>query len=326
MEYRPFGRTGLEVSAIGFGCWELGGTYGYFDEGEVIAAVQRALDLGVNCFDTAEGYGFGKSEVLLAKALGPRRKEVILVTKFGIGYPDRERGRDSRRSQALAAIERSLKFLQTDYVDVYLVHWPDLNTPFEETMLALEEIVQSGKARFVGVSNFRPEQIQACLAARRVDVGQYGYHLFDRRMEREIFPSIQAGGIGLMTYGSLAHGLLTGVFTPASTFEESDWRAKGKAFGLSLFTPENFATNLAVVEDLKPIATRHDKTMADLALRWVLSNPVVSVALVGFRRPAEVEANMGALGWSLDRETLNEIDAVFQRHGVEVAPPVWLEG
>jgi aryl-alcohol dehydrogenase-like predicted oxidoreductase len=325
MEYRPFGKTGLQVSAIGFGCWELGGSYGHFDENEVIAAVQRAIDLGINCFDTAEAYGFGKSEELLAKALGPRRKDIILVTKFGIGHKDREKGRDGRRSQALAAIERSLNFLKTDYIDIYLVHWPDVNTPFEETMLALEEIVQAGKVRFVGVSNFRLEQLQASMAARRVDVGQYGYHLFDRRMERDVFPYCLEHGIGMMAYGSLAHGLLTGAFTPQTTFEESDWRSKGGAFGLRPFAPENFATNLAVVEELKGLAARYNKTIADLALRWVLTNPVISVALVGFRRPQEVEANMGALGWSLDQDALAEIDAIFQKHGVDAAPPVWLE-
>jgi aryl-alcohol dehydrogenase-like predicted oxidoreductase len=325
MEYRPFGQTGLQVSAIGFGCWELGGSYGHFDETEVIAAVQRALDVGINCFDTAEGYGFGKSEALLARALGPRRKDIILVTKFGILYPDRERGRDSRRSMALAAIERSLKFLETDYIDVYLVHWPDINTPFEETMLALEEIVQSGKARFVGISNFRPEQLQSCMAARRVDVAQYGYHLFDRRMEQEILPYCREHRIGFMTYGSLAHGLLTGAFTPETTFDKTDWRSRGGAFGLKLFAPENFATNLAVVEELKQIAARRDKTVAHLALSWVLSNPAVSVALIGFRRPEEVDASLAGLGWSLNQEEKAEIDAIFQKHGVDVAPLVWLE-
>lgn len=325
MEYRPFGRTGLEVSAIGFGCWELGGSYGHFDEEEVIAAVHRSLDLGINCFDTAEGYGFGRSEQLLAKALGPRRQDVILVTKFGIGYSDRERGRDSRRSQALAAIERSLKYLNTDYVDVYLVHWPDVNTPFEETMLALEEIVRSGKARFVGVSNFRLEQLQACMAVRRVDVAQYGYHLFDRRMEEEIFPYCREHDIGVMAYGSLAHGLLTGAFSPETQFDSSDWRSRGGLFGLRLFDAENFATNLAVVEDLKEIAARYDKTVAQLALRWVLANPAVSVALVGFRRPQEVNENVGILDWTLSPADLDAIEAVFQKHGVEVVSPNWLE-
>lgn len=325
MQYRPFGQTGLEVSAVGFGCWELGGKYGHFDEKEVIDAVQLAIDLGINCFDTAEGYGFGQSEELLARALGSRRKDVLVVTKFGILYPERERGRDSRRSMALAAIERSLKFLKTDYVDVYLVHWPDISTSFEETMLALEEVVQSGKARFVGISNFRPEQLQSCMAARRVDVVQYGYHLFDRRMEQEIFPYCQEHQIGLMTYGSLAHGLLTGAFTPETTFDENDWRSKGGAFGLKLFTAENFATNLAVVEALKAVAARRDKSVANLALSWVLSNPAVSVALIGFRRPEEVRASLGGLDWSLSQEERAEIDAIFEKHQVDVAPPVWLE-
>jgi aryl-alcohol dehydrogenase-like predicted oxidoreductase len=325
MEYRPFGHTGMQVSAVGFGCWELGGQYGHYDEQEVINAVHRALDLGINCFDTAEGYGFGRSEALLARALGSRRKEVILVTKFGIYQQEGKWVRDSTRQQALAAIERSLRALETDYVDVYLIHWPDRQTPFEEPMQALEEIVQSGKARFVGVSNFKAEEIATCMATRRVDVGQYGYHLFDRRMERDVFPYCQEQGIGVMAYGSLAHGLLTGAFTPQTTFAENDWRRGGRAFGLSLFTPENFPKNLAVVEELKAIAAQHGKTVLDLALRWVLTNPAVSVGLVGFRRPEEVDGALGALDWSLSSAEQQQIDAAFARHGVDPAPPVWLE-
>lgn len=325
MEYRAFGRTGLDVSAVGYGCWEIGGGYGHFDESEVVAAVQSALDLGINLFDTAEGYGYGQSERLLGKALGARRKEAIVVTKFGIYRPEGEWQRDSRRETALAAIDRSLKALGTDYVDVYLIHWPDRETPLEESMGALEEIVQAGKARFVGVSNFTPDQIETCMATRRVDIAQYGYHMFDRRLEREIFPTISEHGIGLMTYGSLAHGLLAGAFTPETTFDEDDWRSNGIAFNIPLFTEEVFARNVAAVEDLKPIAARHGKTVAHLALRWVLSNPVVSVALVGFRRPAEVEEGAASLDWSLDEETLEEIDAVFAKHGVDTAPPAWVE-
>ena len=325
MEYRAFGRTGLDVSAIGYGCWEIGGGYGHFDENEVVAAVQRALDLGINLFDTAEGYGYGQSERLLGKALGARRKEAIVVTKFGIYRPEGEWQRDSRRETALAAIDRSLKALGTDYVDVYLIHWPDRETPLEESMGALEEIVQAGKARFVGVSNFTPDQIETCMATRRVDIAQYGYHMFDRRLEREIFPTIAEHGIGLMTYGSLAHGLLAGAFTPETSFDEDDWRSNGIAFNIPLFTEEVFARNVAAVDDLKPIAVRHGKTVAHLALRWVLSNPVVSVALVGFRRPVEVEEGAASLDWSLDQETLDEINAVFDKHGVDTAPPVWVE-
>ncbi len=326
MEYRAFGRTGLQVSAIGFGCWETGGSYGSFHEDEVIHAVHRALDLGINCFDTAEGYGFGRSESLLAKALGARRKDVILVTKFGIYQNEGKWYRDSSRAQALAAIERSLNYLQTDYVDVYLVHWPHREIPFEEPMRALEEIVQAGKARFVGISNFKADEIATCMAARRVDVGQYGYHLFDRRMEREVFPYCLEQGIGMMAYGSLAHGLLTGAFTPQTTFEENDWRRNGRAFGLSLFTPENFPKNVAVVEELKQIAAQRGKSVAHLALRWVLANPVISVGLVGFRRPQEVEEVISNFdGWSLSPAELAQIDAAFAKHGVDPAPPAWLE-
>ncbi len=325
MEYRAFGRTGLNVSAVGYGCWEIGGGYGHFDESEVVAAVQSALDLGINLFDTAEGYGYGQSERLLGKALGARRKEAIVVTKFGIYRPEGEWQRDSRREMALAAIDRSLKALGTDYVDVYLIHWPDRETPLEESMRALEEIVQAGKARFVGVSNFTPDQIETCMATRRVDIAQYGYHMFDRRLEREIFPTIAEHGIGLMTYGSLAHGLLAGAFTPETSFDEDDWRSNGIAFNIPLFTEEVFARNVAAVDELKPIAARHGKTVAHLALRWVLSNPVVSVALVGFRRPVEVEEGAASLDWSLDQETLDEINAVFDKHGVDTAPPVWVE-
>ena len=325
MEYRAFGRTGLDVSAVGYGCWEFGGNYGHFDESEIEAAIHRALDLGINLFDTAEGYGYGQSERILGKALGARRKEAIVVTKFGVYIDEGQGSRDSRRETALAAIDRSLKALGTDYVDVYLIHWPDKDVPLEETMGALEEIVQAGKARFVGISNFRPQQIETCMDTRRVDIAQYGYNLFDRRLEREVFPTIVQHGIGLMTYGSLAHGLLTGTFTSETTFDESDWRSNGTAFNIPLFTEEVFARNVAAADDLKPIAARHGKTVADLALRWVLSNPVVSVALVGFRRPEEVEANVAGLDWSLDRETLDEIDAVFAKHGVDTAPPVWVE-
>ena len=128
MELRPFGQTGIQISAVGFGCWEIGGGYGSIEESEFIKAVNRALDLGINCFDTAEAYGFGASEKSLAKALGSRRKEAVITTKFGIGYPDAPNYRDSTRKRVVESIDKSLKALNTDYVDVYLIHWPDRAT------------------------------------------------------------------------------------------------------------------------------------------------------------------------------------------------------
>jgi aryl-alcohol dehydrogenase-like predicted oxidoreductase len=327
MEYRAFGQTGLNVSAIGFGCWELGGSYGHFDDSEVISAIHRALDLGINCFDTAQGYGFGNSERLLARGLGERRKDIILVTKWGVGYNDAlsDKGRDSRAARVKLAIETSLKHLHTDYVDVYLIHWPDRRVPFDEPMRAMDDIVREGKARFVGVSNFKAEEIEACMQTRRVDVGQYGYHLFDRRMERDVFPLHAQHGIGLMGYGSLAHGLLTGAFDHNTTFESSDWRSRGGAFNMPLFTAENFSRNLRAVEELKGIARHIGSEIYHLALAWVLSNPTLSVALVGARTAGEVEANMGALEVEFSEATLKAIDMVFERNGIDTRPAIWVE-
>ena len=327
MEYRQFGQTGLEVSAIGFGCWEMGGGYGSIEETEVIAAIHRAIDLGVNCFDTAEGYGMGKSEALLAKALGNHRKDVIVVTKFGINYKnDRLRGRDSRCSMVHAAIDRSLKALNTDYVDVYLVHWPDRATPFDETMQALDEIVQQGKVRYVGLSNFKPDEIEKCMETRRVDVVQYGCNLFDRRMAKWIFPYAHENGIGVMTYGSLSYGMLTGTFTEETTFEEGDWRRGGGSdMSLRLFVPGIFQRNVRAVNELKALAEGLDRKLPHVALNWVLSNPGVSVSLVGARRTVEVEDNMGAIGWELTDDLKAEIDQIFAKYEIDTAPNKWTE-
>ena len=330
MEKRPFGRTGLQVSAIGFGCWEIGGGYGQIEENEFARAVGRALDLGINCFDTAEGYGLGASERALGKALGGRRKDAILVTKFGIGYRDKPNLRDASRARCMASIEKSLENLGTDCVDVYLIHWPDHVTPFEETMQALEDVVRQGKARFVGVSNFKRDEIEACMQGRRVDVGQYGWNLFDRRMQRDVLPYCRENGIGVMAYGSLAYGLLTGAFTENTDFGSDDWRARADKMGSiklfdTLFGPEFFPRNLRVVEDLKGLAARHGRSLPQLALRWAVSNPAVSTALVGCRTVAEVEDNVGALEWSIGEGDIAEIDAIFARHGVNPVPDRWVE-
>jgi len=330
MEKRPFGRTGLQVSVIGFGCWEIGGGYGQIEEAEFARAVARALDLGINCFDTAEGYGFGASERALARALGRRRQDVVIITKFGIGYRDKPKLRDASRARVMASIEQSLANLGTDCIDVYLVHWPDPQTPFEETMRALEDVVRQGKARFVGVSNFKREEIEACRRVRRIDVAQYGWNMFDRRMQREIFPYCREHGIGVMAYGSLAYGLLTGTFTESIDFGSDDWRARTDKMGSiklfdTLFGRECFPRNLRVVEDLKGLAARHGRSLPQLALRWSISNPVVSTALVGCRTVAEVDDNVGALGWSLAESDIAEIDAIFARHGVNPVPDRWVE-
>ncbi|HXZ87375.1 MAG TPA: aldo/keto reductase [Candidatus Binataceae bacterium] len=330
MEYRQFGQTGIQISAIGFGCWEIGGGYGSIEESEFIKAVNRALDVGINSFDTAEAYGFGASEKSLAKALGSRRKEVVITTKFGVGYPEAPNLRDGSRKRAMECIEKSLKALDTDHVDVYLVHWPDRNTPFDETMRALDDMVQQGKVRAVGLSNFRLSEIQACMSTRRVDVVQYCWNMFDRRMQKEIFPYCRENKIGVMAYGSLAYGMLTGTFTEEMTFDKNDWRARrGQLLNLNLFQhlfgADQYLKNLRAVEELKAMAKRYGKSLPQFALRWTLSNPVVSTALVGCRNPREVDDNVGALGWSISEADMKEIDAIFARHGAVTMPDSWLE-
>ncbi len=330
MDYRPFGKTDLEVSAIGFGCWEIGGTYGRIDERRFARAVEQAIDSGITCFDTAEAYGMGVSEEALARALGARRQEVVIVTKFGVGYDEMPNRRDSCRERVMASIEKSLRRLQTDHVDVYLVHWPDPSTPLDETMHALDDIVRQGKARYFGVSNFRLAQIEEAMRVRRIDVVQYCWNMFDRRMQTEIFPYCTAQEIGVMAYGSLAYGLLSGSFHAGMQFEESDWRSKGGMLGnlnlfRTLFGPEHFPRNLAAVAELTRLAAGYGKTLPQFALRWTLSNPAIGTGLVGFRDPAEVTENLGALGWTIAAADMAEIDAILARHGCVTVPPGWLE-
>ncbi len=330
MEFRQFGRTGLRVSAVGFGCWEIGGTYGRIDESQFQRAVAQAIDSGITCFDTAEAYGMGLSEEALARALGGRRNDVVIATKFGVGYEEMPNRRDSSRERVLASIDKSLQRLRTDHVDVYLVHWPDPNTPLDETMRALDDVVRQGKARFIGVSNFRLAQIEECARLRRIDVVQYAWNMFDRRMQAEIFPYCAAQQIAVMAYGSLAYGMLSGTFHAGMSFDENDWRSRGGNLGSlnlfrTLFGPEHFPRNLAAVEELKRLALKYGKSLPQFALGWTLSNPVVGTALVGFRASAEVTENLGALGWDISNADMAEIDAILARHGAVTVPPGWLE-
>ena len=317
MRYRPFGRTGLSVSVVGFGCWPMAGDrYGAIEDEEAVKAIHRALERGVNCVDTAPAYGAGHSEEVVGRALAGRRRDVILVTKCGVKVPPPGQPgplRDASRANVLREVDASLTRLGTDWVDVLLVHWPDAGTPVEETMRALEEVVASGRARFVGVSNFTGAMIAECLRTRRVDVSQVGYHMLDRRQERETFPLCLEQGIGVMGYGSLGHGLLTGAFTATTTFDPArDWRGNSVAFGQPIFRGENFTANVGVVERLRrEVAEPRGVSMSQLALAWVLGHPAVSTALVGARTPAEVDANDAGAELELTADERARIDTIL---------------
>ena len=341
MEYRKFGPTDLTVSAIGFGCYDAAGWESGFDQ--MSAAVHRAVDLGITCFDTAEIYGrrsagaklWGESERMLGRALGSRRKDMVVVTKCGTGYVNMPpKGRDSRREAIFASVEQSLQNLQTDYVDVLMPHWPDTNTPFEETTHALDSLVQQGKVRAVGLSNFALDQVKECEAARQIDAVQYHFNMIDRRVEQEISPHCQQQGIGVMVSAPLGTGLLAGTFTEDTKFGEGDFRGRGDhletvkydgAGFVAMYDKGVFQRNVRLVDDLKPIAESRGKTMPQLALRWVLSNPAVSVAIPGMLNVQELEENLGVLDWALSGEDMREIDEVFARHGVETHGPQFID-
>jgi aryl-alcohol dehydrogenase-like predicted oxidoreductase len=319
MEQRRFGDSDLVCSALGFGTWEMSTTqYGAIDVAEASQAVNAAIDRGITLFDTAEGYGPYHSEELLAKALGPRRKEVVLVTKVGFVFNAEGSivGRNSTSDYITARAEGCLKRLNTDWIDVLLIHWPDHNTPYDEPIRALEDLKAAGKIRHYGVSNFAPAMMDVCERVGHLTANQVGYHLFDRRMEKAVLPYCAEHGIGFMAYGTLAFGLLTGAFTPETTFVEWDWRSRGVAFGLPLFQREHFLKELRVVERLQELAAGHGRSVAQLAIAWVLAHPAVTVALVGMRNLHELEENVAAADWRLSDQDKADIDRIFEEEGV----------
>ncbi|MCP3853550.1 MAG: aldo/keto reductase [Actinomycetia bacterium] len=331
MEQRRIGNTDLVTSAIGFGTWEMSTTmYGSIDVTEAARAVNAAIDAGITLFDTAEVYGPFHSEELLAKALGKRRDQIILVTKVGFQYDDMKvTGTNSQPEHVIARTDSCLERLDTDVIDLMLIHWPDHDTPIEDTMGALEQLKTDGKIRHYGVSNFNVEMMETCQQHGSLAANQVGYHMFDRRMEAEVLPWCHANDVGYMSYGSLGFGLLTGAFTADTTFEKGDWRARGGAFGLPLFEAEPFAQEVRVADRLVELAKEHDKSLAQMAISWVLGHEAVSVALVGMRNEHELNENVAATEWKLTDDIRAQIDQVFADEGVPTyvdAPQALLPG
>ena len=316
MRYKKFGNSDLETSVVGFGGWPMGrGHYGSFDDNEVVRAVHASIDLGVTLFDTAAVYGWGEGEKLLGRALEGKRGDVVVVSKAGIPWDEEGGGRrrDSSRESLEKSLNESLSRLQTDYLDLFLIHWPDESRPMSVPMEAFADFQKQGKIRYGGVSNFSPQQMSDCLDVFPIVTNQVGYHLFDQRPEPEIIPFCADNGMGIMAYGSLAHGLLTGTMTPETTFEEDDWRRSLMAFGQPIFKGQNFLDNLKKVDTLKEMAANKGFSVAQLALAWVASEPTVSVALVGTRRPEEIQENVAAADWELSTSERDEIKAVVAR-------------
>jgi aryl-alcohol dehydrogenase-like predicted oxidoreductase len=304
------GMSGLDVRRVAFGTWQLGGDWGRVDEDQAIRAIRYARALGINFFDTAQAYGFGASERLLGHALRDdleaRREELVIATKGGLRMTEAGVVRDSSPTWLRSGVESSLQALGSDYIDLYQVHWPDPATPFEETASALEELVQEGKIRHVGVSNFSAQQMAEFARRRPVETLQPPYHLFRRDIEAEVLPYAQENDIGVFVYGPLAHGLLSGAIDEDSSRSPDDWRSQSP-----LFRGHTLRRKVEKVRELERFARERGHSVSQLAIAWTLARPGVDAAIVGSRRAAHIEEAVGALDLDLGVEDLAAINGIM---------------
>lgn len=303
MNYRKLGNSDLTISVVSFGCWQMAGGFAPAQEQDFIDSVNAALDAGINLFDTAEAYGAGLSEQILGRALKNRRGEALIATKIFTANYD------------LATVEqhldKSLANLQTDYVDLYQYHWPRAGfdqQDAEDAMSSMLKMVEKGKVRAFGVSNFLPDQMQACLEVTdRLVSNQPPYSLLWREVEAEILPFCREHGIGTLAYSPLAQGLLTGKYDLSN-------RPVGKArSGDVMFKEGYYEKALRVVDVIRPIAEAHGKSIAQVAVNWLISQPGVTTAICGATRPQQATDNAAATGWTL---TAHEVETL-SRAGLE---------
>ncbi len=308
MQQRNLGRSGLQVSVVGLGCNTFGANV---DQAGATAIVHRALDIGVTLFDTADSYGgMGGSETCLGIALGERRKDIVLATKFANAMNREKTLRGGSRRYVMSAIEASLKRLGTDWIDLYQMHYPDPATPIEETLRALDDSVRQGKVRYVGCSNFAAWQVvEAHWSARYHGLARFiscqdQYSLLARGIERELVPAMNACGMGLLPYAPLSSGLLTGKYR----------RGEAMPQGTRLATrPElqaRYATDarMDVLERLRGFCAERGRPMLELAISWLAAQPVVGSVIAGATSPAQIDANVAASNWPLTPDDLVEID------------------
>lgn len=293
MEYRDLGTTGLRVSELCLGTWQMSGVWGK-DYQPAIKAVERAFDLGVNFFDTAHAYGEGAAEAGLARGLGDlldsHRDEIVISTKGGVEMESgRAKARNSDPAFLRENLEHSLRTLGTDFVDIYLIHWPDPTVPFETTAGVLEDFVKEGLVRHAGVSNFTVEQMEAFSSGGKLSVTQVPYNLLRREIENDILPYCERQGVGVMGWASLAHGLLTGALRRDIEFAEDDWRSSN-----SVFQGDSYVSLLDAVESLSRVAQERDCTLAQLAIAWVLASPFGVIPVIGAEVPEHIEASASA--------------------------------
>jgi aryl-alcohol dehydrogenase-like predicted oxidoreductase len=299
MKRRQLGTQGLEVSAIGLGCMGMSAFYGETDEHESVAAIHRAAELGVTFLDTAEMYGPHANEELVGRAIAGRRDDYVIATKFGVRHVDGENVRDGSPANVRRSIEGSLRRLGTDHVDLYYQHRMDPDTPVEETVGALGELVAEGKVRYLGLSEAAPETIRRAHATHPISAVQTEYSLWTRELEAEILPTLRELGIGLVSYSPLGRGFLAGRFDSPEELAEDDFRRRGPRF-----TGANLEANRRLAALVRELAEEKGVTAAQLALAWVLAQGPDIVPIPGTKRRSYVEQNAAAVEIELSDDEL----------------------
>jgi len=310
MRKRRIGTSALEVSVVGLGGNNFGGRIDFAASERV---VHKAIALGVNLIDTADSYGNrGGSEEELGRILGDKRKHIVLATKFGLPMDDTGTLRGASRRYIMHAVEASLKRLRTDWIDLYQLHRPDDRTPIEETLRALDELVQQGKARYIGCSNLSAQQVIAAqdMASRHGLAAfvscQDEYSLLERDIERELIPAAKARGLGILPYFPLASGLLTGKYRRGAAPPPGSRLAKNQRHAQDFLSERNWR----IVDELEAFALRHGRTMLELAFGWLLRDPVVASVIAGATSPEQIEQNVRAAYWTPSAEELAELDRI----------------
>ncbi len=309
MEHRDLGRSGLRVSLVGLGC----NNFGMIDIEASRKVVHRALDLGITLFDTADVYGKrGGSEEQLGEILGPRRKEIVLATKFGMPMDDSGAKKGASRRYIMEAVEASLKRLKTEWIDLYQLHQADPETPLAETLGALNELVEQGKVRHIGCSNLPAAQVAAAAAISRAKgwaqfvSAQDEYSLLVRGIERDLIPELERQGMGLLPYFPLASGMLTGKYKRSAEVPVGTRMAVMKRLADRYMTEENWPK----VEKLAAFASARGHTLLELAFSWLAARPCLASIIAGATKPEQIEQNVAAVNWKLSPEELAEIDAI----------------
>jgi aryl-alcohol dehydrogenase-like predicted oxidoreductase len=317
MEFATIPNTSLRISRVGLGTWAIGGwMWGGTDEEESVKTIRDAVERGITLIDTAPAYGFGHSEEIVGRALaeGQLRSRVVIATKTGLEWKDGEVFRNAGRHRILREATDSLRRLNTDYIDIYQVHWPDPLVPIEETAEAMQTLFDQGKIRAIGVSNFCLAQIERFRRVAKLHVVQPPYNLFERKIDKELLPYCRQSGLATLTYGALCRGLLSGKLQEEAHFDGDDLRLTDPKF-----RPPRYAQYLTAVRRLDQFAwDRYGKRVIHLAVRWLLDQGATT-ALWGARHPGQLQPIDEVFGWSLDAAAKAEIDRILRE---SIADPV----